>query len=101
MLTGMLRSRGTYVGECKVGKIMRVINPTAQNIRRATAGRSLNPKVYKADYFGHKLHVDQNEKLVMFGVVHVCARDGFSGMIVSHSTMSRKNNMIIYDEIYK
>ena len=29
------------------------------------ARRSLNSKVYKADYFGHKLHVDQNKNLIL------------------------------------
>ena len=42
---------------------------------------SHNPKIYMS-YFGHKLHSDQNEKLETFGVFHVCARDGFSGMII-------------------
>ena len=36
----------------------------------------------------------------MFGVTHVMARDGYSGMIVAFSTMPVKNNLIIYDEIY-
>ena len=30
----------------------------------------------------------------MFGVVHLCARDGFSGKIVGHATMARKNNVV-------
>ena len=37
----------------------------------------------------------------MFGVVHVCARDGFSGKIVGHATMARKSNLVIYEEIYR
>ncbi len=36
-----------------------------------------------ADYFGQKVHVDQNEKLVMFGCTHACAIDGHSGMIIT------------------
>ncbi|KAK3751422.1 hypothetical protein QZH41_018769 [Actinostola sp. cb2023] len=44
---------------------------------------------------------DQNEKLVMYGVVHVCAVDGYSGMIVSHALMPVKNNLLIYDHIYR
>ena len=35
-------------------------------------------------YFGHKLHIDQNEKLIMFGFTHFIAVDGYSGMSVSH-----------------
>ena len=60
-----------------------------------------NPKQYKADHFGQKLHVDQNEKLVMYGAVHVCARDGYSGMIVGFCTMPVKNNITIYDNLYR
>lgn len=101
MLTGVLRSRGLKIGENKVGNVLREINPTAHNTRKYNAGRSLNPKIYKADYFGHKIHYDQNEKLAMYGVVHVCARDGYSGMIVGYATMSKKNNIVIYQEIYE
>ncbi|XP_030589956.1 uncharacterized protein LOC115783319 isoform X2 [Archocentrus centrarchus] len=50
---------------------------------------------------GHKLHLDQNEKLVMFGVTHVMAIDGFSKKIVSHSTMPVKNIIIIYEDVYR
>ncbi len=54
----------------------------------------MNPIPYfAADYFGHKLHVDQNEKLVMYGVTHVCARDGYSGKIVAFVTMPIKNTL--------
>ena len=37
----------------------------------------------------------------MYGIVHVCARDGYSGKIVGHATMAKKNNIIIYNEIYR
>ena len=58
--------------------------------RQDRADQQLNPIPYQADYFGHKLHVDQNEKLVIYGVVHVCAADGYSGKIVSHALMPVK-----------
>ena len=96
-----MKAKGINVGETKIGKILGEINPEAQRKRQNVAGRSLNPKVYNAEYFGHKIHYDQNEKLGMFGVVHVCARDGFSGKIVGHATMARKNNLVIYEEIYR
>ena len=101
MMTGVLQSKGIKVCEKKVGQSLRRLDPASQRKREETAGRSLNPKCYSADYFGHKVHIDQNEKLVMFGVTHVMARDGFSGMIVSCSTMPIKNNLIIYEEIYR
>ena len=101
MMTGVLRSHGVSVCEEKVGQSLSRLDPSSQRKRAKTAGRSLNPKCYSADYFGHKVHIDQNEKLVMFGVTHVMARDGFSGMIVASSTMPIKNNLTIYDKIYK
>ena len=101
MVTGALRSEGIIIGERQVGAMLRELDPPAQQQRRQNAGRSLNPRVYHAEYFGHKVHIDQNEKLVMYGVVHVCSRDGYSGMITSFATMPRKNNAIIYERVYK
>lgn len=60
----------------------------------------INPVPYSAKYFGEKLHIDQNEKLVLFGVTHVCAVDGYSGMIVGFATMPIKNNKVIYQELF-
>ena len=37
----------------------------------------------------------------MYGIVHVCARDGYSEKIVGHATMVKKSNIIIYYEIYR
>ena len=56
----------------------------------------MNPTPYNADYFGHKLHADQNEKLVMFGVTHVLAIDGYSRRIVSFASMPIKNSIETY-----
>ena len=100
MMTGLLRSKGICVSEGKVGQSLKRFDPISHHIRHETAGRSLNPKCYNADYFGHKVHTSQNENLKMFGVTHVMARDGYSGMIVAFSTMPVKNNLIICDEIY-
>ena len=54
---------------------------------------------YNAAYYGHKLHMDQNEKLAMFGVTHVVALDDFSSHIVKHHSMPIKNNLTIYHEV--
>ena len=45
--------------------------------------------------------MDQNEKLVHYGVTYVLARDGYSGKIVGWAVMSRKNNAIIYNDVYR
>ena len=98
-MTGRLRSIGVSISERKVGNALKKICPSTQAERCMQAGRSFNPKVYKADYFGHKLHVDQNEKLVMYGVTHVVARDRYSGMITGYTTMAIKSNLTIYEKV--
>ena len=69
--------------------------------RQTQTARQMNPVPYHASYFGQKLHVDQNEKLVMFGVTHICARDGYSGMVVAFASMSVKNNVEIYKHAFR
>ena len=72
---------------------------TAQSRRSTTI--AVNPIPYRADYFGHKLHIDQNEKLVMYEVTRVAAIDGHSRFVVAGTTMPVKNNLTIHREIYK
>ena len=45
---------------------------------------------YRADYFSHKLHIKQNEKLEMYGVTYVTAIDGHSRMIVLDHNAHKK-----------
>ena len=52
------------------------------DFRRRDAIALLNPLPYRATYFGEKLHLDQNEKCVMFWVTHIVALDSFSRRIV-------------------
>ena len=47
-----------------------------------------------------KVHVDQNEKPVMYGVAHVVAHDRYSGMITGYTTMAIKNNLTIYKSMF-
>ena len=93
-MTGFLSSQGFQISQKRVGASLKRANPVYHARRQNLTCRALNPIPYMAKYFGEKLHVDQNEKLVMFGVTHVCAVDGFSGKIVSFISMPIKNNMI-------
>ncbi|KAK3697229.1 hypothetical protein QZH41_010122, partial [Actinostola sp. cb2023] len=101
MIRGYLRANQIHIAENRIGKSLAHVAPTYHNQRKNRAEQLTNPIPYSAEYFGHKLHIDQNEKLVMYGVVHVCAIDGYSGKIVSHALMPAKNNLIIYEHIYR
>ena len=100
-MTGLLASKGVKVCENYVGKTLREVQPEYHSRRCTATASSMNPVPYRSDYFGHKLHVDQNEKLVMYGVTHVGAIDGFSGKIVGFISMPIKNNVEIYEHLYR
>ena len=101
MLKGVLESKGIKVSEGRVAIALQRVAPLQYQQRRYDAVDRLNPSPYIALHFGHKLHLDQNEKLRMFGVTHVIAKDGYSGKIVACATMPVKNNLAIYDSIYR
>lgn len=99
-MTGLLAADGFLVSEKRVGVSLKRVCP-GHHEKRVTRTQSLiNPIPYSSYYCGQKLHIDQNEKLVMFGATHVCAIDGHSGMIVGFVTMPLKNNITIYEELY-
>ena len=50
----------------------------------------------RANHFGEKLHLDQNEKLVMYGVTHVVAVLWYSRKIVHFITIPKENSIVIY-----
>jgi len=96
-MTGLLAAEGIKVSEKRVGSSLKRMCITFHERRRTRTQSQTNPVPYSADYAGQKLHIDQ---LIMFGVTHVCAVDGYSGMIVGFVTMPIKNNVIIYQELY-
>ena len=99
-MTGLLASQGIRVCQLRVGQSLQRVNPGHHHHRRTQTHRLTNPVSYRSDYFGEKLHIDQNEKLVMYGVTHVCAIDGHSGKIVAFTTMPIKNNIVVYESVY-
>lgn len=100
-MTGFLSSEGFRISQQRVGRSLERVNPVHHSHRRKCTHRSINPIPYNAQYFGEKLHVDQNEKLINYGVTHVCAIDGFSSKIVGFVSMPVKSNTIIYSELYR
>jgi len=101
MMTGLLSSHGVHVSQQRVGDSLCRVSPGYQNARQTATAHQTNPIPYHADYTGHKLHIDQNEKLVMYGVTHVAAVDGYSGMILGLITMPIINNVEIYENLYR
>ena len=100
MLKGLLDSKGVHISEGKVAESLQRVDPGYQCRQQSLVDRT-NPAAYYASAFGHKLHLDQNEKLIMFGVTHVIAIDGYSRMIVAHLTIPVKNNILIYEQVYR
>ena len=102
MMTGYLRQKlGTAIGQNSVGAALAKVYPGNHRKRQNKSEKQTNPILYRADYFGHKLHLDQNEKLVMYVVTPVVAIDGHNRFVVAASTSPIKNNILIYDQIYR
>ena len=96
-----MASCGITAGDKRIGKALSIVSPLYQVQRNTNTARQTNPYPYHADYFGHKLHMDQNEKLAMYGLTEVSACDGYSGKIVAFATMPVKNNVLIYENVYR
>ncbi|XP_078101223.1 uncharacterized protein LOC144513903 [Sander vitreus] len=100
LMTGYLAAKGVFAAENLVGQILRGIERPSHEAR-CRGLRNFNPVPYHAAYMGHKLYLDQNEKFVMFGVTRVIAADGYSSKVVANATMPVKNNLTIYEEVYR
>ena len=96
-MQGLLRSHGIEVSQSRIAGALRRVAPILYRARRIDIYRMLNPILYNASYFGQKLHLDQNEKIVMYGVTHILAVDGYSRKIVGLITLPVKNAIAIYD----
>ena len=98
-MTGHLRhSQGLRVGVNRVGQSLKRVNPQYHRERQTSTSRHFDPVPYYAEYFGHKLHLDQNEKLI---VTEVIAVDGYSSFITAKSVMALKSNTVIYKEVFR
>ncbi len=100
-LLGYVRSQGLQISERRIRPSIRRVTPLYVQNRYNCTYRLINPTPYYAQYFGHKLHMDQNEKMIRYGVTHVAASDGYSGKIVKIITMPIKNPIMIYEHLYR
>lgn len=84
-----------------INKILKESNSTAFTARKNDTLDKTNPTPYFSPSFGYKGHIDQNEKLVRYGVVHAVFRDGFSGSIENWITLPSKNPIQQYSQFYR
>lgn len=98
---GLLSSQGYRVSQSRVAASLQRIAPVQYSAWQCSTHQLLNPFPYQAHYFGDKLHLDQNEKCVMFGATHVLAIDGYSRKIVGFITIPKKNPILIYDLLFR
>ena len=100
-MQGLLRSNGIEVSQFRIAASLRRVAPIHYCARRIDAYRTLNPFPYFASYYGEKLHLDQNEKLAMYGVTHIIAVDGYSRKIAGFISLPVKNSIAIYDLLFR
>lgn len=101
MLKGHFQASGLRVSQRRLSETAKQVTPHYHRARANDTARLRNPVPYRAFYFGHKVHFDQNEKLVDYGVTYVCAVDGYSLMVVGFAIMPVKNNVIIYEDVFR
>ena len=63
----------------RAGKSLQRVAPEYHERKQNDTAWQTNPIPYIANYYGHKLHIDQNEKLVMYGVTQRRCED-YTGM---------------------
>ena len=100
-MKGFFAARGLRISQRRIGQSLKMVAPVYHYARTTRTERQTNPIPYTAEYFGHKIHIDQNEKLVMYGVALYAAVDGFSGMIVAFAVMPVKNPITIYGSLFE
>ena len=99
MMKGYLSQKHKVnISQRRVASVLQVVAPIYHQRRQSNTARMINPIPYRADYFGHKLNVDQNQ---MYRVTHVVPIDGHSRFIPAGSTMPIKNNETIYEKIFR
>ena len=89
------------ISQRRISTALQMAAPQYHQCRQTNTGRLINPIPYKADCSGLKLHIDQNEKRVMYGVTHVTAIDGHSRFLLCGVAMPVKNNQIKYEKVYR
>lgn len=90
-----------HASEHRVAESLSRVAPIQHQQRQRTTQQLLNPIPYRVTAHGEKLHLDQNEKVVMYGMTHVVAVDGYLRKIVGFITLPVKNAIAIYDCLFR
>ena len=98
---GLIASTGIHVSQQRISDSLGRVAPGPLMSRQILTYKQLNPIPYIANFYGENLHMDQNEKLVMFRVVHVLGIDGYSRKIVGMVTLPYKNATAIYNTLMR
>ena len=103
MMHGLLSSQDLHVSQSRVAASLQRVAPYHYTSRRLNSGvrQIQNPSLYRASFYGQKVHCDKNEKLAMYGATHVIAVDGFSRKVVRCITTLLKNPIVIYDLLFR
>lgn len=78
-MVGVLASQEIHASSQCVNQSLAQVNSVFYERRTRTKCQN-SPILYSSNILWK--HIDQNEKLVLFGVTHVCATDEYSGMMV-------------------
>ena len=78
MMQGSLRHQlnGTGIRVRRIARIQRQVAPNACNARWRDLLNQMNLVPYRAPFFGYKAHMDQNEKMEIYGCTYVALIDG-------------------------
>ena len=105
MLQGSLRHQlngtGIRVSQRRIARIQRQVALNACNASRRDLLNQMNPVPYRAPFFGHKAHMEQNEKMEMYGCTHVALIYGCSRYICRFITILTKNPILIYKYLFR
>lgn len=96
-MTGLLSSCNIRVSQQRVRQLLIKMSPQYHSCRVVGAERHLNSIPYNADYFGQSSLWPK----WLYGVTHVIAVDGYSGMILGAATMLIKNCIEIYKSLFR
>ena len=101
-MTDYLRqNHNIKVAKTRVEKPLEVAASINNQSRRSGTSQAVNLTPYHAEYFGQKIYFGQNQKLIAFGITHGAAIYGHSRYIVGACMMPIKNDVVIYEKLYR